>query len=219
MISLPSAILWDLDGVLIDTGRFHYQSWADTLLPAGHAFPPETFRATFGMNNQGVLSAVFGRAPTPAELSGLADRKEALFRDMIAGQAEALPGVEAWLRRLKAAGYRQAVASSAPAQNIDVMIDALHLRPYFDALVSGEKMPGKPNPDVFLEAARQVGTPAGRCVVVEDAVAGVAAAKAAGMACLAVTNTNPADRLAAADLIAESLADLAPDTFERLLAR
>jgi phosphoglycolate phosphatase-like HAD superfamily hydrolase len=133
MISLPSAILWDLDGVLIDTGRFHYQSWADTLLPAGHAFPPETFRATFGMNNQGVLSAVFGRAPTPAELSGLADRKEALFRDMIAGQAEALPGVEAWLRRLKAAGYRQAVASSAPAQNIDVMIDALHLRPYFDS--------------------------------------------------------------------------------------
>jgi beta-phosphoglucomutase len=214
---LPLAILWDLDGVLIDTGRFHYQSWVDTLAPLGHAFSPETFRVTFGMNNQGVLSVVLGRAPTVAELRDIADRKEALFREMVVGQAEPLPGVRDWLGRAQAAGARQAVASSAPQANIDALVDALRLRAYFDALVSGEKMPGKPNPDVFLEAARRLEAAPARCVVVEDAVAGVAAARAAGMRCLAVTNTNPASALAAADLVVDSLADLPPDTFERLL--
>jgi len=213
----PTAILWDLDGVLIDTGPLHYETWVETLAAAGYAMSSETFRATFGMNNRGVLSVVLGREPTADELRDLGDSKEALFRERITSDAEALPGVRDWLARLQAAGHRQAVASSAPAENIAVMIDALRLRPYFDALVSGEKMPGKPNPDVFLEAARQVAVPPERCVVVEDAVAGVAAAKAAGMACLAVTNTNPAERLTDADLITDSLAGLPADTFERLL--
>lgn len=210
-------VLWDLDGVLVDTGRFHYQSWVETLASLGQAFAPETFRATFGMNNHGVLSVVLGRAPTPAELRDVADHKEALFREMVAGQAEPLPGVRDWLGRLQAAGARQAVASSAPQANIDVLVDALSLREYFDALVSGEKMPGKPNPDVFLEAARRLGAPPTRCVVVEDAVAGVAAAKAAGMRCVAVTNTNPGAVLAAADLVVDSLADLPADAFRLLI--
>jgi len=214
---LTSAVLWDLDGILIDTGQLHYAAWVDTLSATGHAFAPETFRSTFGMNNRGVLSVVLGREPTAAELRNLADRKEALFRERIAGAVEPLPGVRQWLAWLQTAGWRQAVASSAPAQNIDVMVDAGGVRHFFHALVSGEKMPGKPNPDVFLEAARQVGAPPGRCVVVEDAVAGVAAAKAAGMRCLAVTNTNPAERLAAADLILDSLADVPADAFDRLL--
>ncbi len=215
---LASAVLWDLDGILIDTGPLHYESWVDTLSAAGHAFAPDTFRSTFGMNNRGVLSVVLGREPTAVELRDLGDRKEALFRERIAGPVEPLPGVRHWLTRLQTAGWRQAVASSAPAANISVMVDAGGLRPFFDALVSGEKMPGKPNPDVFLEAARQVGVPPDRCLVVEDAVAGVAAAKAAGMRCLAVTNTNPAERLAAADLIVDSLADLPADAFDRLLS-
>jgi len=217
MPMLASAVLWDLDGILIDTGPLHYAAWVDTLSSTGHAFAPETFQSTFGMNNQGVLSVVLGREPTAAELRDLADRKEALFRERIAGAVEPLPGVRQWLGRLQVAGWRQAVASSAPAANIEVMVDAGGLRPFFDVLVSGEKMPGKPKPDVFLEAARQVGVPPAHCVVVEDAVAGVAAAKAAGMRCLAVTNTNPAERLAAADLIVNSLADLPADAFERML--
>jgi beta-phosphoglucomutase len=207
-----------MDGVLVDTGRFHLASWADILIAAGHAFDAEIFRRTFGMNNHGVLSTVFGRPPSADELIMLADRKEALFRELIAGQAEPLPGVRDWLARLHARGVRQAVASSAPQANIDVLLDSLGIRAYFDAEVSAEKMPGKPDPAVFLEAARRVGLPPARCVVVEDAIAGVAAAKRAGMACLAVTTTNPAAALAAADLVVDSLADLPEDAFDRLLA-
>lgn len=207
-----------MDGVLVDTGRFHLASWHDILLAAGHPFDEAVFQRTFGMNNHGVLSTVFGRAPSAEELVGLADAKEALFREMIAGQAQPLPGVRAWLARLHARGVRQAVASSAPQANIDVLLDALDIRAYFEAVVSAEKMPGKPDPAVFLEAARRVNLPPTRCVVVEDAIPGVAAAKRAGMACLAVTTTNPASALTAADLIVDSLADLPDDVFDRLLA-
>lgn len=207
-----------MDGVLVDTGRFHLASWHDILLAAGHSFDEALFKRTFGMNNHGVLSTVFGRSPTPEELVSLADAKEALFREMIAGQAEPLPGVRAWLARLHARGLPQAVASSAPQANIDVLLDALGIRAYFEAEVSAEKMPGKPDPAVFLEAARRINRPPSRCVVVEDAIAGVAAAKRAGMACLAVTTTNPASALTAADLIVDSLADLPDDAFDRLLA-
>jgi beta-phosphoglucomutase family hydrolase len=216
--ALPFGVLWDMDGVLVDTGRFHLASWHDILIAAGHPFDEDVFKRTFGMNNHGVLSTVFGRPPSAEELVSLADAKEALFREMIAGQAEPLPGVRAWLARLQARGVRMAVASSAPQANIDVLLVALGLRDYFTAEVSAEKMPGKPDPAVFLEAARRVGLPPERCVVVEDAIAGVAAAKRAGMACLAVTTTNPREKLAAADWIVDSLADLPADAFDRLLA-
>ena len=206
-----------MDGVLVDTGRYHEQSWFDILTAAGHTFPSDFFKRTFGMNNAGVLGTLFGRPATSDELA-LADRKEALFREIIAGQAQPLPGVREWLSKLHGRGVPLAVASSAPQANIDVLLDALGIRAFFDTEVSAEKMPGKPDPAVFLEAARRLGLTPERCVVVEDAIAGVAAAKRAGMRCLAVTNTNPPAALAAADWIVDSLADLPDDAFDRLVA-
>jgi beta-phosphoglucomutase-like phosphatase (HAD superfamily) len=115
-------------------------------------------------------------------------------------------------------GYRQGVASSAPPANIDALIDGLGLRAYFDELVSGVDLPGKPEPAVFLEAARLLDVPPENCVVVEDAVAGVQAAKRAGMKCIAVTTTNSAQLLQEADIVVERLDTLAADAFRRLLA-
>jgi beta-phosphoglucomutase-like phosphatase (HAD superfamily) len=117
------------------------------------------------------------------------------------------------LARLKNAGVRQAIASSAPQENIDVLVDGLGLRQYFAAIVSGATLPGKPNPDVFLEAARQIGVPPSACVVVEDAIAGVQAARNAGMRCIAVTTTNRADKLAAADIVVDRLDELDEGAF------
>ena len=129
-----------------------------------------------------------------------------------------LSGVR-WLGRLQDAGVRQAVASSAPPANIDQLIDGLALRPYFQAVVSTWGMAGKPDPGVFLEAARQVGVPPTRCLVVEDAIAGVTAAKRAGMACLAVTTTNTRAALAEADRVVDSLEELDDQTVDFLLKR
>jgi beta-phosphoglucomutase len=102
---------------------------------------------------------------------------------------------------LQAGGARQAIASSAPCENIDALVDELAIRPYFQEIVSGADMPGKPDPAVFLTAARAAGHTACACLVIEDSVAGVTAARRAGMKCLAVTTTNPASRLTQADWI------------------
>jgi HAD superfamily hydrolase (TIGR01509 family) len=211
------AVLWDLDGVLVDTGEFHFQAWSGLLPEYGVPFPREVFQATFGMNNAGILSALLGQRLTPELLAEISERKERRFRQAVRGHARPLFGVHVWLERLKAAGVRQAIASSAPPANIDALVDELGLRAYFDGIVSGFDLPGKPDPALFLKGARLIDVPPERCVVVEDAVAGVEAAKRAGMKCIAVTTTNPAYALKGADVVVERLDALPADAFQRLL--
>ncbi len=209
-------VLWDMDGVLVDTSEFHFQAWRDVLEAYGFSFTREVHRQVFGMNNAGILSRVLGERLTPELLSEIGDRKEEQFRAAVRGHARPLPGVRMWLQRLQEAGARQAVASSAPMANITALIDELGLRPYFDAIVPGADLPGKPEPVLFLKAAQALGLQPEDCIVIEDAVAGVAAAKRAGMKCIAVMTTNPAEALSAADLIVEGLDALPEDVFRRL---
>lgn len=210
-------VLWDMDGVLVDTAEFHYQAWVGVLSEYGIPFSRQFFRDTFGMNNAGVLSNLLGDKLTPELLEEISGQKERRFREAVWGHAQPLPGVRTWLENLQADGFRQGIASSAPPANIDVLVDGLGLRARFGAIVSGFDLPGKPDPTLFLEVARRLGVPPERCIVVEDAVAGVEAAKRAGMKCIAVTTTNPAGALAASDIVIERLDALPPDTFNRLL--
>jgi HAD superfamily hydrolase (TIGR01509 family) len=197
-----------MDGVLADTGEVHYQSWLKTLAGAGILFDRETFRRTFGMNNAGLLEFTLGYPLEPDRLQEISERKEATFRQEIRGRVKLFPGAREWLERLAGSGIRQAVASSAPLENIEVLVDELGIRQYFDVLVSAYKMPGKPDPAVFLEAARRLDMPPEACLVVEDSIAGVEAARRAGMRCIAVTNTNPREALQEADVIVETLVEL-----------
>jgi beta-phosphoglucomutase family hydrolase len=219
MMTFCAGILWDMDGVLVDTGELHYKSWATTLAGYGYDLTFDLFKTTFGMNNYDILKTIYGHPPSPDFLAQVTDQKEGSFREMIHGRARPLPGVLDWLEQIKARGFAQAVASSAPIENVDVLVDELGLRPYFSALVSGYAMQGKPAPDIFLEAARQVGVLPSACLVIEDSIAGVQAAKRAGMTCIAVLTTNPASALSAADLITPTLAELDPAVIEDLLAR
>lgn len=211
-------VLWDMDGVLVDTAEFHFRTWLEALSTYDIPLTRESFRATFGMNNAGTLTALLGEAPSPELLAEIGERKERQFRQAIRGQVRPLPGVLPWLERLRSEGVRQAVASSAPPANIDVLLDELGLRPFFDVIGSGSDLPAKPDPSLFLQVARLIGVPPGRCVVVEDSVAGVQAARRAGMRCLAVTTTNPPHRLGEADVVVERLDELPEDAFRRLLA-
>ena len=212
------AIIWDMDGVLVDTGEPHYITWRDTLADVGIEYSREDFRATCGMNNHGVLTYVLGEKPDPEFAERLIEKKETEFREIMRRGIEPLPGVVDWRTRFREWGYKQAVASSAPQANIDVQMEALGIREYFDAIVSGAGLPPKPNPDVFLQAAPEVGVPPENCVVIEDAVAGVGGAKAAGMTCIAVMTTNPREKLAAANLILKDLTELSEEAFKALAA-
>jgi beta-phosphoglucomutase len=214
---MPRAILWDMDGVLVDTGEYHFQSWATVMPEYDLAFSRQFFAETFGMNNAGVLGTLLGDDLTPELLAEISDKKEEAFRAAVRGNVRPLPGVLDWLQRLQEQGYRQGVASSAPPANIDALVGELGMVTYFDTLVSGSELPGKPEPLLFHRVAHILDVPAGRCIVVEDAVAGVEAARRAGMKCIAVTTTNPTDALQTADIVVESLADLPGDAFQRLL--
>ncbi len=215
-LSRKHSVIWDLDGVLVDTGEFHFQAWSETLKNNGIPFSRERFRATFGMNNSGVLKTLLGHPPTPEVLARIEEDKEERFRKSIRGRVQALPGVELWLERFRAAGMVQAIASSAPQANIDAIVDELRFRSYFAAIVSGGAMPGKPDPAVFLEAARLIGISPEHCVVIEDAVSGVDAAKRAGMKCIAVTTTNSREALANADIVVDRLDNLTWEAVEKL---
>jgi HAD superfamily hydrolase (TIGR01509 family) len=211
------AVLWDLDGTMIDTGEPHYITWRDTLAEIGIAYTREDFQKTFGMNNSGVMEYVFGEKPDHDLGVSLASKKEELFREIIRKGVEPLPGIMDWLTRFQQWGLKQAVASSAPWANIDVQIDGIGVRPYFDVIVSGAELPPKPNPDVFLKAASELGVLPENCVVFEDAVAGLRGAVAAGMKCITVTTTNPPEKLTAANLVYKNLAEMTEEAFLDLI--
>lgn len=212
-------VLWDMDGVLVDTGEFHYLSWEQILAELGVPFDRGRFQAAFGKNNADTLAFFLGRTPDAELLRAVSDRKERLFRQRIHGHAEALPGVRLWLECLHELGARQVVASSAPQENIDFLVDELGLRTYFVALCAGHSIPGKPDPTLFLQAAGILGLQPKDCIVIEDSLAGLEAARRAGMKCIAVATTNPAEALIGADLVVERLDKLKVDDFKALIEK
>ncbi len=211
------AVLWDMDGVLIDTEMYHEQAWMETFADLGHPITRQVFKETFGMNNASILETILGERPSPEKIDEIGGQKEELFRALIHGKAELLPGVRDWLDQFKGWGMPMAMASSAPVDNIDALVDELEVRSYFNALVSGADLPGKPNPDVYLKAAKMIGAAPSQCIVIEDAIAGVAGALAAEMKCIAVTTTNPAEALKAAHLVLPDLRALTVGMVESLL--
>lgn len=209
------AVLWDLDGTLADSREFHWRSWRDTMADAGEPITYEQFLASFGQRNDAILTKWLGPRATPARWLQIGDDKEALYRRMIQAEGIApLPGAAEWVARLQAQGWRQAIASSAPRANVEVMANVLGLRAAMGALVSAEDVTrGKPAPDVFLAAAEKLAVMPDRCVVVEDAEAGIEAARRAGMRRIGVGRAD----FDGADVSVVSLVDLPENAFDRLV--
>lgn len=215
MNTTPRAVLWDLDGTLVDSGDYHWRAWREVMGGDGVDLNYAQFLDSFGQKNDRILTAWLGERATAETIRRIGDAKEAMYRQLAAAEGLApLPGAAEWVRRLHHAGWRQAIASSAPAENVRVMLDALDLDRYFDATVSADDVTaGKPDPQVFLKAAGKLSIEAAASIVVEDAAAGIEAARRAGMKCVGV---NPATVLDA-DVFVRSLTELPPDAFERLL--
>lgn len=209
------AVLWDLDGTLVDSAEQHWQSWRDTLHARGFSVTREQFLTTFGQRNDAILAQWLGAEVAAARWREIGDAKEALYRELVARDGlTALPGAAEWVTRLSAAGWSQAIASSAPRKNVEVVAEALGLTRYFGALIAAEDVRrGKPEPEVFQVAADRLAIPPHRCVVVEDAAAGIEAARRAGMVNIGVGG----DGVAGADVCVASLVDLAEDAFDRLV--
>lgn len=215
-MSASRAVLWDMDGTLINSEELHWISWRTTMANEGIAITREQFLASFGQRNDSIIPRWLGAAATPERIERISKAKEELYRHLVRTEGMSPePGVEAWLHRLHKEGWLQAIASAAPRANIDVILDALSAAPIFQGIVSADDVHrGKPDPEVYLTAAARVGAAPERCIVVEDAVAGVEGARRAGMRSIGVSHDG---KHLPADVVVTSLELLDSDAFERLL--
>ncbi|NQU75116.1 MAG: HAD family phosphatase [Planctomycetes bacterium] len=210
MISL--AVIFDIDGVLVDSYGPHFQSWRQLAGEFGCDFNESQFADSFGQTSREILAGNWPVKLSDEQIVAADLRKEYLYRQIIESHFPAMPGARELVRGLHSAGFALAVGSSGPKANVAVSLAGLGLGELFGAVVTGEDIiHGKPDPAVFLAAADRLGVSPALCAVVEDAPAGIQAAKRAGMTAIALTGTVSRDRLAAADLIVDSLDQLTRD--------
>jgi beta-phosphoglucomutase family hydrolase len=205
----PGAI-FDWDGVIINSAAHHEKSWERLAKECGKALPENHFKRGFGMKNEAIIPELLGWTAVPTEVRILSLRKEALYREIVREMGiEALPGVREWLQTLKEHGVPCVIASSTHRENITTTLDVLGLGDFFASIVAAEDVKrGKPDPEVFLTAASRIETAPANSIVFEDALVGIAAAKAAGMRVVAVASTEPKDKLAHADWVVDRLDEL-----------
>ncbi len=214
---VAGGVLWDLDGTLIDSAGYHWLAWRDTLAAEGRAVGPEDFASAFGLRNDEILRNLYGEGLAPEWIEQVSETKEQAYRRLLRERGlRALPGAMAWLARLRESGFRQALASSAPRPNIDAVLALLGLGDFLDAVVSADDVGrGKPDPAIFLAAAERLGLAPARCVVVEDAPAGLEAARRAGMRAIGVLSSHHTTLVA--DIVVPSLEAVPAEAFETLL--
>jgi HAD superfamily hydrolase (TIGR01509 family) len=197
------ALLWDVNGTIFDSKDCHYNTWEKALKQHGISLEPHTFEKYFGKSYQEIVPLLMGFEPDPDLVKEIIDLKEAFFKETAAQDVRLVKGVDRWLSDVKELGLSQAIASSAPMDDIKMLLTIFDLSPYFDAVVSGEDLPAKPDPAVFLRAAEVLDHSPQNCWVLEDSLHGVNAAKNAGMVCVAVTTTLPESELSKADVVLE----------------
>ncbi len=207
------AVIFDWDGVVIDSSAQHERAWEILAKEISKPLPDGHFLLGFGKKNQVIIPEILGWATDPTTITSLSNRKEEIYRELVqASGIHVLPGARELLAALLEAGIPRSIGSSTPRANLDAIFAATGLDAFFDAIACGDDVThGKPAPDIFLLAAQKLHMPPADCLVIEDAHVGLEAARRAGMATLAVATTNPLADLQYADAAVESLASVTLD--------
>jgi len=206
-----------MDGVLVDSYAPHLESWRLLAAELGRNLTESQFGSTFGRTSRDIIQTLFG-IQDAGEIHGLDQRKESLYRDLIRGRVPAMPGAAALVAACRDAGFKLAVGSSGPSDNVRLVCDEMVITECFDAIVTGHDIThGKPDPEVFLTAARRMDVSPEHCVVIEDAPVGIEAARRAGMRSVGLTGSHPSEMLKEASIVTDSLHSLDVGRLQRLL--
>ncbi len=217
-LGLKGAVIWDMDGVIADTAPYHFKAWQKVFQKIDVNFTEDDFKHMFGQRNDTIIRNTLGQGTPQSEIDFIVAEKESDFRHRVRQRIRPLPGAINLLKSLTKHGFKVALASSAPVENIQLIATGLGIADCFQTIITGRDVAeGKPSPQGFLLAAQRLGVKPNNCIVIEDAIAGVAAAKRAGMHCLAVTNTHPRKNLSGADLIVDTLEAVSVNDLKRLL--
>lgn len=211
--SLPAAVIFDMDGVLVDSNPFHLQKWVDLLNQHRIAFNPEDLpKQVLGQRNDTAFRFFWGRQLGEKEILRLSEELEERFRKDFRPHAKPLAGLEALMVDCCRAGIPMAVASSATSKNVEFIVDALGFRPYFRCWVTGDEVSHpKPDPEIYLKTAEKLGFEPASCVAFEDSFVGVESAHRAGIKCVAIASTFPLE-----ELREQTRADLTVRRFEEV---
>ena len=212
------AVIFDMDGVLSDTGPVHFESWVKMTSEIGVEFTKEFFEKIFGQQSPEIIRKLMGPNVDEITIEKWANLKEKYYRDMVKDQLKPLPGVIELIKELYDLKFKLAVGSSGPRENVELLLTSLKIKRFFNAVITAAEIKrGKPEPDVFLEAAKRVKIKPNKCVVIEDAPVGIESAKRAGMKCIALTTTHPEKELYNADLIVKDLSEISSKDIKSLL--
>jgi len=212
------AAIFDLNGTLVDDIAYHYQAWCSLADRHDFAMSAAIFQSFNGQKNEDIFPKLLGGSTDAARMEALAREKEELYRELYRPHLAPAQGIEPLLQRLRARGVAIAVASSAPIENRDMVIDGLGWRATFDLVVANEGLRGKPAPDIFRAASEKLRVPPRSCLVFEDAENGVLAARAGGFACVGVTTNVDAQVLRGAGaVITVPHFDALPDDLDALV--
>jgi beta-phosphoglucomutase len=204
------AVLFDLDGTLLDNNEVHYKAWKKYLKDNGKEISDEDFKENIsGRTNQDAVEYVYDKKMSKEEAEKYYLKKEEIYREMFAPDIKAINGLEAFLEDLKNNGVTMAIATSGIKVNIDFMFDHVPIKQYFKEIVDANDIKkGKPEPEIFLKTAEELGFSGQQCIVFEDSIAGVQAGKAAGMKVVALTTTHTPEELSEADLVIKDYTEI-----------
>lgn len=211
-------VIFDMDGVLADTGPIHLKSWIMIANELGIKITKKFFKETFGQQSIPIMRKLAGPNINQLEIEKFASLKEKYYRDMVKDEIKPLPGVITLIKLLKEKKFKLAIGSSGPPENIDLLLNGLKIKQYFDVIISAKDVKkGKPAPDVFLIAAKRLNIAPKRCLVIEDAPVGLEAAMRAGMKSIALTTTHNKDELSNANFVCPDLSYLNVNHITELL--
>ena len=216
---ITKAVLFDLDGTLIDSKAYHILAWRELFHRHGHRVREEDILRTFGQTSPHIIQMLLPPKLDSKQVAALASEKEELFRDLIRDELTLLPGARDLLLTLHHAHYGIALATSAPPENARMALRVLEIASLFDVTVGEQDITrSKPDPEIFLLAAKKLGVHPGRCVVFEDSPSGVSSAVAANMCCVAVTTGYGPTELPDANLWIEDFRAINIHAIEALIA-
>lgn len=214
------ALIFDMDGTIVDNMAFHTQSWITFFERRGRAIDAdEFFRTTAGRQGKEIIRSHMGEQLDDDEVATLNHEKEAVYRELYAPHLKAVDGFEDLIADARSQGIALAVGTAAPPANVEFTLDGLDLRRHFETVVGATDVPrGKPHPDVFIEAARRCGALPQDCIVFEDAPLGVEAARRAGMRVVVITTTLPREAFAEFDNVIAIVDDFSNLSLDSLFA-
>ncbi|MFX1418008.1 MAG: HAD family hydrolase [Promethearchaeota archaeon] len=202
-------VIFDMDGVLADTGPIHFESWVKMAAEIGMEFTREMFEETFGQQSPTITRKLVGPEVDEGLVEKWGNLKEQYYREMIREKLTPLPGVLRIIKELKSRGFKLGIGSSGPPENVELLLTQLKIKSYFDVIITAAEVKnGKPNPNVFLKIAATLNILPKNCLVIEDAPVGIEAAKRAGMISIALTTTHKKEELHGASLVVKDLTEI-----------